>query len=324
LLLSSRRTLISILLLLGLISCREGVQRVGMVTLEKDTVWSGNILVDGDVYVPPGVTLTILPGTLVKFRRIGPESGRNMFSVESPYYPQAEIIVRGRILAQGTPDAPVVFTSAELRPVPADWGAINLLGSRGNVISHARVMCAYNGVHAHGATAVIMDSEFTRNGVAISFKKEFEYKDVPWYGQEAELVIMNNLIYKNKGGIGFRRATAYISYNEIRDNKFFGIWPKEDCSGMVTYNEIFNNRKNIFLYLLRGLTISYNNIHDPGEYNVAVAEAQDSDVDLSNNWWGTVNRERIEEWIFDRKDDPEVGGIIYEPFLKRRIRGAGR
>ncbi len=315
--------LIIMLFVIALYGCADDVKVIGGVALDKDTVWSGSYLVEGDVYVPPGITLTIMPGTMIKFKRIDETNDKNMFGHDSPYYPQAEIIVRGKLIAQGTRKKPIVFTSAERDAGPADWGAINLLGSKGNVIEYVKVLCAYNGVHAHGSTAVISHSEFMKNGVAISFKKEFEYPEVPWFGEEAELYITHNLIHKNKGGIGFRKAGATISYNEIRENKFFGIWPKEDSVGIISYNDIQENKKNIFLYQVKGMTIQFNNIYDPKDYNIAVAEEQDTDINVANNWWGTVNIEKIEETVFDKMDDEEVGRIIYEPFLKSKVKGAG-
>jgi len=313
----------TILISLFASGCSEEITRTGRVSLEKDTVWSGTMLLNGDVYVPPGITLTILPGTLIKFERIDAKSENNLFGVDSPYYPQAELIIRGRIIAQGTEKRPIIFTSAETNAGPADWGAINLLGSKDNIIEYAKVLCAYNGIHAHGSTALISHSEFMKNGVAISFKKEFEYSDVPWFGAEASLVITHNLIHKNKGGIGFRKAGALISYNEIRDNKFFGIWPKEDSEGIISYNDIRDNKKNIFLYQITGIKIQFNNIYDPKDYNIAIAEEQDTDVNAGNNWWGTINTKKIEETIYDKMDDDEVAKIIYEPILRSRVEGAG-
>lgn len=303
--------------------CTEEVITIKKTTLEKDTVWNGVVHVEGDVYVPPGVTLTIRPGTIIKFKRIDDRSDGNLFGVDSPYYPQAEIIVRGKIIARGTEDEPIVFTSLEWDAGPADWGAINLLGSTGNIIEYAKVLCAYNGIHAHGSSAVISYSEFLKNGVAISFKEEFEYPDVPWFGEKADLLITHNLIHRNKGGIGFRRAKAVISYNEVRENKFFGIWPKEDSEGIISYNDIQDNKKNIFLYQVRGVKIEFNNIYDAGDYNIAIAEDQETDIDAANNWWGTINKEKIEDTVYDRMDDDEVARIIYEPFLRARVEGAG-
>ncbi|MCI5162380.1 MAG: hypothetical protein D3917_10275 [Candidatus Electrothrix sp. AX5] len=44
--------------------------------LDKDTTWSGAVLVKGDVEVAKGATLLIMPGTTVRFAKIeafGPE-----------------------------------------------------------------------------------------------------------------------------------------------------------------------------------------------------------------------------------------------------------
>ncbi len=315
-------TIIMVLVIL-ITGCTDDVKVLGGVSLDKDTVWDGSFLIEGDVYVPPGVTLTIMPGTMIKFKRIDEKSDKNLFVNDSPYYPQAEIIVRGKIIAKGTRKKPIVFTSAEMDAGPADWGAINLLGSKGNILEYVKVLCAYNGVHAHGSSALITNSEFTRNGVAISFKKEFEYPEVPWFGEEADLVITHNLIHNNKGGIGFRKARATISHNDVRDNKFFGIWLKEVSEGIISYNDIEENKKNIFLYQVKGVKIEFNNIYDPRDYNIAVAEEQDTDLNVANNWWGTVNRAKIEETVYDKMEDEEVGRIIYEPFLRSKVREAG-
>ena len=86
---------------------------------------------------------------------------------------------------------------------------------------------------------------------------------------------------------------------------------------------IQENKKNIFLYQVKGVKIQFNNIHDPGDYNIAIAEEQDTDIDAGNNWWGTINKEKIEETVYDKMDDEEVGRIIYEPVLRTRVKGAG-
>jgi len=287
--------------------------------LKGDTTWSGTVIVNGDILVPPGVTLTVLPGTTVKFRRIDETSEQNMFGVESPYYPEAELIVRGRLIARGTGDETIVFTSAEVNARPKDWGAINFLGSDGNVIEHAKILFAYNGVHGHGSSATISHAEFAKCGVGVSFKKEEETKDAPWYGKPSEMTITDSRFVNNKGGIGFRNARGRIAHNLIEDNKFFGLFAKEDSAVTVEYNEITGNKKGVYLYQARGLSVRHNNIHGNADYNVAVAEAQDYDLDFSGNWFGTINAAKIDAMIFDKKDDPEVGTINYLPFLKTRV-----
>jgi hypothetical protein len=65
------------------------------------------------VYVKSGVTLTIEPGTTIKVLK-----GKN-----------ALVVTRGaKIMAEGTAEKPIVFTSGEAAPAPGDWGGIVLLG----------------------------------------------------------------------------------------------------------------------------------------------------------------------------------------------------
>lgn len=303
---------------------RQQVTEVNKSTLEQDTTWSGQILVKGDVYVPPGVTLTIAPGTVVRFAKFEETSfdeknGLNLFGIDSPYYPQAELIVRGRLLARGTPDKFIVFTSAAVDPHPADWGAINFLGSDENILDYVKVLNAYNGVHAHGSKVVVTHSEFVKNGVGISFKAEEETPGVPWFGLRSTLVIRGNLFAKNKGGIGYRNSDAEISHNEIRDNKFFGIWPKENSRADVTYNEISGNKKGVYLYQSQGSRFENNNIYDNTDYNISMAEAQDFPVEAPNNWFGTTARQKIDELIFDRHDDAELGEVKIDPVLQAAV-----
>lgn len=311
---------LAVMLFFGLGCEKQRTIEIGKETIAADTTWDGIVLVTGDVLVPPGVTLNIAPGTQVKFRRIDENSDRNLFGIDSPYYPQAELIIQGRLVARGTADRKIVFTSAEIKAQPADWGAINLLGSDNNIIEHARILFAYNGIHAHGAEAQVAHCEFARNGVGISFKSEEEAPGVPWFGRRSKLSIIDNQFYKNKGGIAFRNSSAEISNNEIRDNKFFGIWPKEETDAVISYNEITGNKKGVYLYQARGIRLDHNNIYDNSDYNIAVAEAQDFTVEARNNWFGTINRQKIEEMIFDMKDDPDLGEILYEPFLDSKVK----
>ena len=110
-----RRIFICIAFVLLASGCQKTqVLEVSKLTISKDTTWSGNILLAGDVYVEPGVTLTIAPGTIVKFKRIDETSDQNLFDIDSPYYPQAELIIRGKLIAKGTDKQKITFTSAEI------------------------------------------------------------------------------------------------------------------------------------------------------------------------------------------------------------------
>jgi hypothetical protein len=74
----------------------------------------------GFVYVPNGVTLTIEPGTIIK----GEKSTQGTLIIERG----------GKIMAQGSKERPIVFTSAQApgSRKPGDWGGLILLGKAPN------------------------------------------------------------------------------------------------------------------------------------------------------------------------------------------------
>lgn len=84
----------------------------------KDTTLRAidNNIISGLVYVDAGVTLTVEKGATVKGTYAGSTTA-------------ALIVKRGaKLMAVGTQDAPIVFTSASPTPVSGDWGGIELLG----------------------------------------------------------------------------------------------------------------------------------------------------------------------------------------------------
>ena len=303
--------------------CQAAVTKVGKTTLTKDTTWSGEILVTGDVHVPEGMTLTIAPGSKVRFKKLS-SAEENLFGTESPYYEQAEIIVTGKMIARGTVKKPIVFTSAELKPQAGDWSALNFLGSRGNVVENCRIDYAYNGVHGHGAEILIKNNRFRHCAVAVSVKREDEAKGTPGFGVSADITVTGNLIENNKGGINVRISKAVITQNTIRNNKYFGIWIKGACPGEISRNEITANQKGIFFFKADIIAITNNNIRGNLDYNLAIADEQQKDIQVAGNWFGTTDRAKIDALIFDGKTDPGVAQILVEPFLVEPVQNAGR
>ena len=85
--------------------------RVGGIIAE-DTTWEGEVFLETNTIVKPPCVLTIKPGTKIYCQ---PRS--------------ALIIDRGaKIIAIGTPEEPIVFTSASANPARGDWGGISING----------------------------------------------------------------------------------------------------------------------------------------------------------------------------------------------------
>ncbi|MEW6488645.1 MAG: right-handed parallel beta-helix repeat-containing protein [Thermodesulfobacteriota bacterium] len=72
--------------------------------LAGDHTWSGEVRVEEDLRIPPGVVLTILSGTRIVF---APSESAKVEPAE--WSPGTELAVEGTLTALGTPEAPVTF-----------------------------------------------------------------------------------------------------------------------------------------------------------------------------------------------------------------------
>jgi len=117
---------------------------VGTDTTKENTILEGKISADrtlksdnvyklrGFVYVVNGATLTIEPGTVIQGEKGTSTRG-------------ALVITKGsKIMADGTKDKPIVFTSDQTSPQRGDWGGLVLLGN-------AKVNASYNNVQGTGS-----------------------------------------------------------------------------------------------------------------------------------------------------------------------------
>ncbi|MBS1731528.1 MAG: hypothetical protein JSS67_12245 [Bacteroidetes bacterium] len=86
----------------------------------------------GFVYVVDGAKLTIEPGTVIQGEKGSTSRG-------------ALIITTGcQLIAEGTKDKPIIFTSDQVNPQRGDWGGIVILGL-------AKTNASYNGVQGIGS-----------------------------------------------------------------------------------------------------------------------------------------------------------------------------
>jgi parallel beta-helix repeat protein len=315
----------SILVLFAVVLCLGTLQEaratqaieVDMLILQQDTVWENEILVKGDVEVAKGVTLTIMPGTVVKFSKIEKYGPHKLNMDKETYFPRAEIVVRGRLIAQGTKDKMITFTSAEDSPVPSDWGGINFLESTDNILEYCDISYGHTSVHCHSAQVVLSNCYIHHNGVAVGQKN--------LKGSEIKTItpIMYNRITENGGGILFGGgARPIITHNLISKNKFFAVFGKKSGTCLVRYNDITDNGKGILLYKMNKITIAENNITG-NVYNISLMEGQESDVNAPNNWWGTEDEKKIKDLIWDKDEDDTLGRLIFSDRTSSPIEGAG-
>jgi uncharacterized protein (DUF2384 family) len=91
--------------------------------ITKNTTWSDDITIGGDVWIDWGVTLTINPGVQVKFVP-------NHDKVHGGIDPErAEFIVLGELKIIDNDSMPVIFTSNASRPKSGDWYGIRFISN---------------------------------------------------------------------------------------------------------------------------------------------------------------------------------------------------
>jgi len=101
------------------------ITKTGVIT--ADETWTSNniYLLDGIVYVDSLVTLTIEPGTVIRGRF-------DSLALPVPKGTNSSLLIQrgGRLIAEGTPCRPIVFTSNRLAGTRAagDWGGVLILG----------------------------------------------------------------------------------------------------------------------------------------------------------------------------------------------------
>lgn len=104
--------------------------------ISTNTTWDQDQTLTGQYYVLPGVILTIEPGVTVSFEYHNNDIDKVGAIITLP----ADDInfdtpkVSGKLIAEGTSNNPIVFTSARETKQPGDWGGIVLAGEAINNI----------------------------------------------------------------------------------------------------------------------------------------------------------------------------------------------
>ena len=250
--------------------------------ITEDTTWSGTVVLRGQNVVRRGVTLTILPGTVVKFAWID-EDGDDIGD--------GELTVEGRLVARGTRNNPILFTSAKESPAPKDWTFVQISVSKNSLVEHCIFEYAFSGLQVHYSTATIHQSLFRNN---------FE-------------------------GIRFSTTDILIEHNDLLDN-YYGIRCEANGSRTTVRNNRFSGNDHAFFPVRKTwetVKVYDNNFEGSKNYQVKLGQTQYKDLDFSNNWWGTSDPEQIAAGFFDKDMEPLLGKVKFEPYLREPVQGAG-
>lgn len=274
-----RRSLFFLLpLFFCLASCHTlAPPRLISTDITHDELWSGRVEIDGDVVIAENASVRIAPGTQIIF--LPPSEGKDRLT-DHPHFVGSELIVRGRLLAEGTAAAPITFRALDPAAPAGSWGAINLVQSAGSRFSHCRFTQADSALHSQEADVEVACSTFSRNLVGVRF-------------HSSRIKVTNNIFYNNGTAIRFHFGAPVIEGNLLTEND-----------------------KGLFVTSFpRDYRISGNAIIASREFQVVLGEEVPEDLLLPGNYWGSPDPKEIRSHFFDGQETDYLGIVRFEPFL---------
>jgi parallel beta-helix repeat protein len=258
----------------------EPLRYTGEQTLWQDTVWDGEITVDGILTVAPEVTLEIRPGSTVRFTR---------FDSNGDGIGEHELFCQGTIRAIGSAERPIRFTSAEPFPRRSDWGALNLMAAESESrFEHCVIEHAYRGFHGHFTRATLRDCLFRANQRGAQFQEStviiercrFLDNSNGLQFRDSEVDLIDTLVARNQWGVRCVYSTVRMRGCLVEANLINGVSAREGKL-TVTGNHITGNRRGLYLQNSRA-TVTDNDLSGNSEHGIFLEDGA-----------GEVHRNRI-------------------------------
>ena len=186
------------------------------VIKQSHTIKKGVYTMVGWIYVEDGATLTIEPGTVIKCTNVsydGSEAAQG----------SSLIIKRGaKIIAEGTPTEPIVFTSAKPKSErrASDWGGIIICGKAKN---NAGTMTVEGGVEAdHGG-----NDDNDNSGI-------LRYVRIEFGGYPFD--VDNEINGLTLGSVGSGTIIDHIQISYSGDDSFEWFGGNVNCKYLIAYH----------------------------------------------------------------------------------------
>jgi len=319
------------------------------LTITEDVVWRGEVLIEGYLEIAPQATVTVAPGTTVRFRPT--ERGE-----------EGILLVRGRLQAVGSRERKITFTSDEINPSPGDWQGIVILDSgKKNLLEWCRIEAATTGVEARfsdvtvretdvarcrtglalrssaalvtgggitdcgtGLISSLGDTDVTgarfsgnRRGIALSggslFLSASEVTTSEGSAVEAtgaRLRLEGSRFARNGAGVVVTECRGDLVGNRIDENRTVGL----DLAGSplrVTGNRLAGNGEGGVVIRSGGGTLWDNSLGGNGGFELINAGPED--VVAPDNWWGSADPGGVRGRIREGCGAGPCGKVIYLP-----------
>ncbi len=259
--------------------------------ITQDTIWEGQVIVKGLIKVSEEATLTIKPGTQVLFTRR---------DTDNDGLGEHAIHLQGRLIARGTKEQPIVFTSAEETKRSGDWDGIHFILSDNwvNIIEYCKISYARQGIHSHYTNLWLKHNTFSHNLRAIycqEMKVELvDNRIVSNYSgircREVDMLLKDNLFENNYWGIHMRNSQLVAIGNRFRNNLVHGMRIRQ-VEGYLEGNEFSKNRWGA-RFLESKLSLIDNLVQSNYELGISCFK---SELDMRGNQ--ILGNQRVGIWV---------------------------
>jgi len=321
----------SLLLFLLFVCASAQSQTTINTSIYNNTTWplSGspyNVTIDLVVFT--GVTLTIDPGVVVEFA-----DGK-------------EFDLRGKLVAIGTVNDSITFTSASSAPYAGIWGgirinAVNLVVNNQVTMKYCKGLyadrlldmdLAYEGpyifehclfsnntrVSYDGGWPTVRFSEctFSSNHTALDYcqfggkvRQSYFLNNV--YGVDG-FSNVDTCYFSGNTGVALSAYGAAVG-NTVENNSIGVRCYFNAVNDTFLYNTVRNNVIGVEIqtYFNGSILFQQNWICNNSLYNIKLTTA--NNADLSNNCWCTEGGQPVQSTIYDGYDDPNYGLVTFLP-----------
>ena len=303
-------------------------------TITQDTVWTlvdSPFIVSDNITVSPGATLTIEPGVQVRF-------GDNFF-----------LTVNGGIIADGTNDGMIQFTSDDVNVSTGAWGTIQISGTQQSSITNCIVEYGQTGITLYGGSlnlqndsvrynlngTVVMGGSIniendeiinnTMDGINIAGGTQVTVQNnvVSSNGNGIDLtgdltgsinIAQNNISLNGQSGIALE-ADAYQNVAIVQNNvslNNYGFHVESNTSTYITNNYISNNTEGIFYEAGNGNEAYFNDIYNN---SMGMDVSPQASVNATYNYWGDQSGPFQSSLNPDGKGNPVGGNGVNLDFI---------
>lgn len=324
--------------------------------LTEDTVWHGLVRVEGGVTVASQATLTVEPGTVIRFAGNGAAPGMD-----------GVLLVEGRLVARGSADRPVIFTSAFAAARAGDWQGIVFLGTdKKNLLEHCRLEGGTTGIDASFSTLTMKNTlvvgcetgircqdcllaatggGIQKCGTGMSFgDSETDLREITVSGNHRGIVAarsslaLTGAILDGNEGVALAAGACRLAIVSSAITANGNGLALTECEGSVTANRISGNRGYGVRLGHSRLRVNANGIEQNAGNGLEVEDgaaiawdnalAANGGYDCYNggsedfraigNWWGGGDAAAVGARVYDRQRDAQRGRVLYWPTLRER------